>query len=221
LNKIPGFAKFDAWFTNKNDAKKVESSVGGGLKSLLGIREPGKTSLESAIAKVEGFYAKGAKQNRPQRNHNPGDIEYGDFAKSHGATGTDGRFAIFPDDASGFAALTALLKTQGYSSLTVEQAIGKFAPPKENDTAKYVRDVTRSTGLKPTDILSGIKGASSSVAAAGASPSAGGGSTDKSTTVTTGDIIVHTQATDANGIARDMGKSMDFLFTSQANAGLF
>jgi hypothetical protein len=50
----------------------------------------------------------------------------------------------------------------------------------------------------------------------------GGSSADNRTTVTTGDITVHTQATDANGIARDIGKSMnDYLFTSQATAGLF
>jgi hypothetical protein len=220
LEKSPTYKKFNDWFVNKGDAKKLSSSVGGALGSALGVR-PGKMSLEQAIGKVEGFNAKGSKPNRPQRNHNPGDIEYGKFARDNGATGTDGRFAIFPDDSTGFSALSALLKTSGYSSLSVEQAIGKFAPPEENDTAKYVRDVTRSTGLKATDILSGIQGASSSVAAAGASPSSSSSTTDKSVTVQTGDINIHTQATDANGIARDMGKSMDFLFTSQANSGLF
>jgi hypothetical protein len=35
-----------------------------------------------------------------------------------------------------------------------------------------------------------------------------------------GEIKVYTAATDANGIAKDMGKSMDYLFTSQANYGL-
>lgn len=196
-------------------------------KTILGINGQGHASLDSAIAKVEGFYAKGSKANRPkanrpQRNHNPGDIEYGDFAKTHGATGSDGRFAIFPDDATGFAALRALLGTQGYSSLTIEQAIGKFAPPKENDTAKYVRDVTKSTGLSATSnvrqALMGIQGASSSVAAAGGPASSS--TSDSSRTTHIGEIKVYTAATDADGIARDMGKSMDFLFTSQANAGL-
>jgi hypothetical protein len=35
-----------------------------------------------------------------------------------------------------------------------------------------------------------------------------------------GEIKVYTQATDAPGIAKDIGGSMDYLFTSQANAGL-
>jgi hypothetical protein len=230
------------WESYKNYYEKTTGhkfSVGGFIddtKAVLGVAAttnpaalksnfaPGKSSLDTAIAKVEGFYAKGQKANRPQRNHNPGDLEYGDFAKAHGATGTDGRFAIFPDDATGFAALHSLLQTQGYSNLTIEQAIGKFAPPKENDTAKYVRDVSRSTALAPTttvgQALAGIQGASSSVATAGGSgPSSS--STDKSVTVQTGDINIHTAATDAKGIAQDFGKSMNFLFTSQANAGLF
>lgn len=36
-----------------------------------------------------------------------------------------------------------------------------------------------------------------------------------------GEIKVYTQATDAEGIAKDIGASMDFLKTSQANYGSF
>jgi hypothetical protein len=36
-----------------------------------------------------------------------------------------------------------------------------------------------------------------------------------------GEVKIYTAATDANGIAKDMGKSLDYLFTSQANYGLF
>lgn len=43
---------------------------------------------------------------------------------------------------------------------------------------------------------------------------------DKHVETHIGEIKVYTSATDAGGIARDMGKSMDFLFTSQANYGL-
>ena len=35
-----------------------------------------------------------------------------------------------------------------------------------------------------------------------------------------GEVKVYTAATDAKGIASDMGKSLDYLFTSQANYGL-
>jgi len=35
------------------------------------------------------------------RNNNPGNLEYRQLAQAHGAIGSDGRFAIFPDDATG------------------------------------------------------------------------------------------------------------------------
>ncbi len=70
--------------------------------------------------------------------------------------------------------------------------------------------------------LAGVRGASATVAGASAATGAGSSSvTDARTTVTTGEIKVYTAATDANGIARDMSHAMDFLFTSQANTGLF
>jgi hypothetical protein len=167
---------------------------------------------------MEGFGVNAS--NRPTRNHNPGDLEYGTFAKSHGATGSDGRFAIFPDDETGKKALYALLRTSEYSKLTVEQAINRFAPPNENNTKGYVASVTASTGLKASDLLSGIQGASGPVAGAGTGAGSSSTSTTDSRSLHIGEVKIYTAATDASGIAADMSKSMDFLFTSQANAGL-
>jgi hypothetical protein len=68
----------------------------------------------------------------------------------------------------------------------------------------------------------GIPGATGALAG---TPMGGSGSsshsTDASVTNHIGSIVVQTQATDAKGIASDMGRSMDYLFTSQANAGLY
>lgn len=71
----------------------------------------------------------------------------------------------------------------------------------------------------------GTPGASQFAAGAGAgkvaqaaTPAAVGG--DKSVETHIGEIKVYTAATDAAGIAKDIGKSMDYLFTSQANYGL-
>jgi hypothetical protein len=101
--------------------------------------------LCQAIARMEGFYAQSMTPNRPQRNHNPGDMEYGPFAQAHGAIASDGRFAVFPDDETGFEALRALLLTSGYRSLSIEAAIARFAPPSENNTEIYVQSVCRWT----------------------------------------------------------------------------
>jgi hypothetical protein len=116
----------------------------------------GKLTLAQAIARVEGFYAQGTAPNRPQRNNNPGDIEYGDFTRKLGAVASDGRFAIFPTEAAGFAALEALLKGQHYSGLTVTQAINRYAPPNENNTAGYVARVCAWTGCAPTATIAEV-----------------------------------------------------------------
>jgi hypothetical protein len=86
---------------------------------------------------------------RSWRDNNPGNIEYGSFARSHGAIGTDGRFAIFPDAQTGRNALTALLGTRSYQGLTVQGAIARFAPPTENNTTAYTNSIRRQTGLDP------------------------------------------------------------------------
>jgi hypothetical protein len=67
--------------------------------------------------------------------------------------------------------------------------------------------------------LLGIPGASRAAAGAGGAGS-GGGSIDRSTETHIGEIKIYTAATDAKGIASDMGSSLDYLFASQANAGL-
>lgn len=108
------------------------------------------TFLE-AVARMEGFYRKGA---RPQRNSNPGDIEFGKFAAAHGATHAEqpaGRFAVFPSVEAGFAAMHALFEAPGYRALTVQQALNRWAPPVENDTSAYTANVCAWVGCKPTD----------------------------------------------------------------------
>ncbi len=79
--------------------------------------------------------------NRASRNNNPGNISYGPFARSQGAVGTDGRFAVFPTPNAGFQAMKGLLRSQGYSNLTIAQAIAKWAPPSENDTQGYIAGI--------------------------------------------------------------------------------
>ena len=80
--------------------------------------------------------------SRSWRNNNPGNIEYGDFARRYGAIGTDGRFAIFPDEATGQRARAALIfNGDKYRNLTLTQAIERYAPSSENHTTAYQRRV--------------------------------------------------------------------------------
>jgi hypothetical protein len=106
-------------------------------------------TLSQAIAREEGYYIDGT---RAQRNNNPGNIEYGPFARSHGATGGDPRFAIFPTPEAGFAALVGLL-LKHYLGMTVAQALSHWAPPVENNTAQYIRNVCAWIEKDPTAII--------------------------------------------------------------------
>jgi hypothetical protein len=93
--------------------------------------------------------------NHPQRDNNPGDIEYrGSFAREHGAIGKDKASAIFPSAEAGWAAMDALLKTRDYQAKTIDEAVEAYAPPRNrrgqvmNDTAKYQANVRAALGVR-------------------------------------------------------------------------
>ncbi len=100
-------------------------------------------SIAQAIARMEGWYIAGEEANRPQRNNNPGDLDFAPWQVAHGATLEVNpymrpRFACFPSAAQGWDCLRALLAGPLYCNLTVEDAINRYAPPSENDTMNYV-----------------------------------------------------------------------------------
>lgn len=87
------------------------------------------------------------KGDRAMRNNNPGNIEYGKFARSMGAIGTDGRFAVFPTREVGIRAQSGLLFGKNYKDLTLADAISKYAPEFENNTAAYAATVAAMSGV--------------------------------------------------------------------------
>ncbi|WP_261525990.1 hypothetical protein [Burkholderia multivorans] len=88
--------------------------------------------------------------SRGLRNNYPGNIEYGSFAKSQGAIGSDGRFAIFPSMEQGAAAQKALLDKNYFAKGldTPRKIINKYAPGNENDVPKYLAYL-KSKGFDP------------------------------------------------------------------------
>ena len=103
-----------------------------------------------AIAREEGFEVAGS---LAQRRNNPGNIEEGEFARTHGALHTDGnRFAHWATPEAGFQAMRELLQI-GYNGLTVAEALNKWAPPVENQTESYIANVCKFTGLTPDSVL--------------------------------------------------------------------
>lgn len=94
---------------------------------------------------------------RNWRNNNPGNIEYGDFAKRLGAIGTDGRFAVFPSYEAGRKAKASLLfENPNYKDKTLSAAISRYAPSFENDTGGYISAVAKATGVSPDTVLSNL-----------------------------------------------------------------
>jgi hypothetical protein len=100
--------------------------------------------LAQAIARFEGFYNPGS---RAQRNNNPGNIRiWGSLPRD--AAG----YAIFPDEASGWAALRRQIDLDTGRGLTLTQFLMKYAPPADNNpTPSYIRTVAGWLGI-PTDV---------------------------------------------------------------------
>lgn len=133
-------------------AAPVSPSISGSAESS------GEGSISQIIQTGPGFnlvqYSDGRIERRTGsrnwRNNNPGNLEFGNFSRRYGAIGTDGRFAIFPTYEAGQRAKEALLfEGRGYAGLTVAQAITRYAPPNENDTAMYIRTAAAAAGVSP------------------------------------------------------------------------
>jgi uncharacterized protein (TIGR02594 family) len=95
--------------------------------------------------------------SRSWRCFNPGNIRKGSFAKMCGAIGDDGSFAAFPDENTGFAAIVSLLQSKSYRSLSLHDAIFRYAPPSENQSAAYLKFVIAQTGLSANAIMEKLK----------------------------------------------------------------
>ncbi len=85
--------------------------------------------------------------SRSWRNHNPGYIRCSDRARTYGAIGCDGEYAIFPDEETGLNALGQWLVHE-YPSSTVGEALRQQFPPEEagEDVAERIQ---QQMGLDP------------------------------------------------------------------------
>ena len=104
--------------------------------------------------------ATGSASSTPRgiRNNNPGNLKFGPFAKSMGATGADADgFAIFPDTSAGTRAQENLLLGSGYfggGRRTIASIISKYAPASDgNSVGDYAKFVAKETGIAPNQPL--------------------------------------------------------------------
>lgn len=139
----------DVDYSRPNPATKPRSDAGGGYSKVVAAGA-GWTAVEGpdGTQKIR-------QGSRNWRNNNPGNIEYGPFAKAQGAIGTDGRFAVFPNYDAGRAAKANLLfESKGYRNKTLAQAINRYAPPTENNTQGYINAVAEAVGVNPNTPIS-------------------------------------------------------------------
>jgi hypothetical protein len=152
---------------------------------------------------------------RGDRNNNPGNMEYGAFARAHGATGSDGRFAVFPDWATGAAAQQALVSGSGYAGLTLHEFAGKYAegaPAWEHTVGAALGigsgDIVNNQDPRLVDAIRRAEG----TGARGAAASRGGNRTSSSTSsseVNIHKIEIHApNATDAGGLSEEIGGAL-------------
>jgi hypothetical protein len=106
------------------------------------------TDLADAIDRQEG----------PDQNNNPGNIWDG-LDPANGKTRRiwpelpiDGRgFVIYPSRAAGRAALEHDLSIKIGRGMDLRALLTQYAPPSQNDTETYIRNVSTWTGI-PTDV---------------------------------------------------------------------
>ena len=99
------------------------------------------TKLAQLIAKEEGFFKTGT---LPARNHNPGDLRHSPHS-SHAGEAADAIGEI-DSDADGWDDLERQMHLYADRGLTLAAAIYSWAPPSENDSARYLSDVIAGFG---------------------------------------------------------------------------
>lgn len=216
-------------FIKGNASPEEASAIRRASERILGFFGLGGRSTQAASG--------GAGGTRAERNNNPGNLN---FAGQAGATlegGSNARFAKFGSTAEGVSALAKQLQRYGERGLdTVSKIINKYAPSSENNTQAYIDALSKRLGvsgdqkldLNDANTLTGlIKGISrhesgkdylsdSDVMTGLSMAGVKGGGGQQVPNVSIGEVKVYTQATDANGIARDMRGAI----IQQANTGV-
>lgn len=199
--------------------------------SLDPIRDSAKRKVEAMDAEKAGkpeygVSSSGAQPPRNERNKNPGNLKYGDFAIKHGAIAADKEgFAIFPTMEAGVAAQQALLKSkydQGldtlhklyYGSGNTKGWLGNEADLK--DAPNAIKNVASMTGLGENqhidaNQLSMIRQAmqnNEGMIGSRVNAQGGGRNINNTSEVSIQNMNIHTNATDATGLAKDLPRQL-------------
>jgi len=120
-------------------AKEGPSNVGSTIYTVQYFDENGNMVIRSDGSKA-------------WRNNNPGNMVYNSrgFAVRHGAIGSAGGMAVFPDESTGRQALIALLKTADYQKLSVSDLPEKYD---KHNAMEYRRMLLSISKLDPNKLI--------------------------------------------------------------------
>lgn len=134
-------------------------NVGEALADTTFVRSPAgqgrdlQGELQRHVADLLPAPAFQPPANAPRgiRSNNPGNLR-ATGERWQGQTGADGGFVTFDSPQAGVRALARTLMTyqDRHGLNTVEGIIGRWAPPRENNTPAYVLAVARAMGIEPT-----------------------------------------------------------------------
>lgn len=130
------------------------SAAHGDLAVPLTAEHQPTTTRFAALGEDAGSVIKpNGKRTRGYRNNNPGNIEA--TSPWQGMTGSDGRFATFATPHHGYRALGKNLLTYNkkYGLDSIRGIINRWAPPNENDTGAYIRQIEKELGVGADDKL--------------------------------------------------------------------
>jgi hypothetical protein len=213
----------------------LSSGIDAGLSALNGAPSALGSSVYDAFHPGESARAT-APTGTPRgiRNNNPGNLNFAGQRGASKESGPGGRFATFQSMPEGIAALADQL--QLYASRgtdSVRAIISKYAPSGENNTEAYIKTIMSKLGVSADqhlnmadpntlrtliDGISGVENGRGKISldqinagmSLAQSRRAGGGSVSNrnSSEIHIGAMTVNTKATDAAGIARDIGPAM-------------
>ena len=133
------------------DLMFTEVDIGQNPSCIYTIEKVGGDQTRIKYKKTDG---KGFIRNNgglPWRFYNPGAVR-GSSLECANLKTKNGSFAVFENEHVGFQAIKRTLLGKRYDGLTIEQAIYSYAPPHENNTARYVRDLS-SQGVNINSVL--------------------------------------------------------------------
>jgi hypothetical protein len=171
---------------------------------------------------------------RSVRNNNPGNLNYVGQSGATLESGSKPRFAAFQSMEEGVAAMVRQLGLYSKRGIdTVSEIISVYAPKKDrNNTAAYIASLSKMVGLDPNELVNLSNSDMLTKMIRGISIIEGGRdfltpnvistgiglaqSYAKQKGMNIGTVNVHTQAKDADGIARDMFGAL----AAQADRGM-